>query len=398
MRISVILSKLPLSAPLAFAIGCAAEAASEQDILALEDVQSTEQAASESTPISSWNALVNMGSTGTYHLTKDIEAQGKVWTPKDFSGSLDGQKFRIKNLTINSSNAGFFSYLNGAFVKDLRFTNLKVTGSWVAGGLAASSTDSQIEDVAIEGTVSGWYSAGGIISHMQGGRVTRSYFKGTVKDANYYAGGLVAVASQGSAQGSTGHAIIDRSYAQGITENSRLVLVAPNTSDPARTVITGGIAGLASAADIHDIYAVGDVTGRNYVGGLAGQLTCNGTHSWMLYKGIYRDGDVVDKGKNGWAGTVGAWTDCSARFTHLSWDSNLDPSTNYLSDAVSLLAQRPGTTSQHRSATTPYGGFFCVNPAYCPNDGNFNTDMWDAGTASQHHILKDMPDSNAQLR
>lgn len=386
-----------LSAPLVFVLGCAVETANEQDLLTLEDVQSTEQAAGQSSPISSWNDLVNMGSTGTYHLTQDIEAQGKVWTPKDFSGTLDGRKKKIKNLTINSSNAAFFAYLSGATVKDLRFTNLKATGSWVAGGLAASSVDSQIEGVAVEGTVGGWYSAGGLISHMQGGRVTRSYFKGKIQTANYYAGGLVAVASKGTGEAQAGLATIERSYAQGVTEGNRLVLVAPDTSDSNRTVIAGGIAGLASAVDIHDVYAVGDVTGRNVVGGLVGQLTCNGP-DWLLYKGIYRGGDVVDKGKNGWAGTVGAWANCKARFTHLSWDSSLDPSPNYLNDPASLYAQRPGTTSEHKTPTLPYEGFFCVYPAYCPNDNNFDTAYWDAGSQSQHHILKNMPDLNAQLR
>lgn len=93
-----ILTKVALSAPLVLALGCAVEAASDQDLLAIEDVQSAEQAANESIPISSWNDLVNMGSTGTYHLTQDIDATGKTWTPKEFTGTFDGRKKKSRNL------------------------------------------------------------------------------------------------------------------------------------------------------------------------------------------------------------------------------------------------------------------------------------------------------------
>ncbi len=390
MRKGSTFGKWAVSAPLFLALGCVGEAVDERDILALEDVQSTQQALGSSKPrvdISTWNGLTGMVADGNYRLTANINASGKTWTPKYFSGTFDGNGKTISNLTINvSGDAAFFSTLNQAIVKNVKFTNLNVTGTWLAAGLATTSYDSQVERVAIEGSIGGWYSAGGIFSHMSGGSLTRSYAKGTVHTANYFAGGLAAVMSQGS----LGLATIVQSYAQ--------VTVNPNTSDPARTVFAGGIVGFASGVDIHDIYAVGNVTGRNYVGGLVGQLTCSSPDDWLFYKGIYR-GDVVDKAKsNGWAGTVGSWADCYARFTHLSWDSNLDPSTNYLSDAVSLLAQRPGTTSQHRSPTTPYGGFFCLQPNNCPNDNNFNTDYWDAGSSSQHHILKDMPGPNTQVR
>lgn len=384
------LGKLAICAPFLLAMGCVGEALDEHDILALEDVQSTTQALGSSKPrvdISTWAGLTSMVADGNYRLTANINAAGQTWTPKYFSGTFDGNGKTISNLTINvSGDAAFFSTLNQAIVKNVKFTNLNVTGTWGAAGLATNANDSEVETVAIEGTIGGWYSAGGIFSHMNGGILKRSYAKGTVQNANYFAGGLVAVA----AAGSIGRPTIERSYAQ--------VTVTPNTTDPARSVTAGGVVGLADALDIHDIYAVGNVTGRGNVGGLVGQLTCNSTYSWLLYRGIYR-GDVVDKSKSGgWAGTVGSWSNCSGRFVHLSWDSTLDPSTNYLSDTISLLAQRPGTTSQHRNPTTPYGGFFCVQPGNCPNDANFDSDTWDAGTSSQHHILKNMPGPNAQLR
>jgi hypothetical protein len=55
----------------------------------------------EAVDIGSWNALVAMGTTGSYTLTADINASGKTWTPKDFSGTFDGKGKTISNLTIN---------------------------------------------------------------------------------------------------------------------------------------------------------------------------------------------------------------------------------------------------------------------------------------------------------
>jgi hypothetical protein len=69
----------------------------------------------EAINISTWNGLVGMASTGTYVLTADIDANGKTWTPKAFSGTFDGGNHTIRNLTINSGS--FFSTLTNATSK-----------------------------------------------------------------------------------------------------------------------------------------------------------------------------------------------------------------------------------------------------------------------------------------
>lgn len=385
-----------LIAPLIITFGCAV-APLETESTHLGDTEATaesQQALGSTNPnvtnISTWNGLVGMASNGNYKLTADIDAAGKTWTPKDFTGTLNGNAKIIKNLTINvAGDAGFFRNLNQAIVTNLKFTNLKVTGTWVVGGLSAWSQDSQVDQIALEGTITATngFAVGGLYGEMLGGSVSRSYTKGTVQSAMYFAGGLAGF----MADGALGLATIERSYAQ--------VTVSPNTADVNRTVSAGGIAGYGHGVDIHDVYAVGNVTGRNRVGGLVGYLGCQGAPNWLLYKGIYR-GDVVDKSAptGGWAGTVGGRENCTARFTHLSWDRDLDPSTNALTDTEAVLAQRPGTTAQHRGPTSASGGFYCLQPNNCFNDNNFETSKWDAGTSSQHHILKDMPGPNAQIR
>lgn len=387
------LGQAGLIMPFAFLFGCALEPGAEgSDFAHAEATRESEQAlgsTKQPVDISNWNGLVAMVSDGNYRLTADINASGKTWTPNSFSGTFDGNDKTISNLTINvSGDAGFFRTLNQAIVRKVRFTNLKVTGTWFVGGLAGVAQDSQVERVSIEGTMTATdgFAVGGIFGSMAGGSLYRSYAKGTAQSALYFAGGLAGVAGTGASLGT-----ISESYSQ--------VTVSPNTSAAGRTVYAGGIAGYGVGVDIHDVYATGNVTGRGGSGGLVGYLGCNGSRAWLLYKGIYR-GDVVDRNapSGGWAGTVGGYGDCTARFTHLSWDSTVDPSTNWLSNPVADLAQRPGTTTQHRAPTIAYGGFFCIQPNNCPNDNNFETSKWDAGTSSQHHILKNMPGPNVQIR
>src|SRR4051812_10980874 len=98
--------------------------------------------------------LAAMGTTGTYVLTADLNAQGTTWTPKTFSGTFDGANHTISNLTIdvsNSLNVGFFTTMLNATVKRVRFINLRVTAhnAFYVGGLAGWADSSLVEDVGV---------------------------------------------------------------------------------------------------------------------------------------------------------------------------------------------------------------------------------------------------------
>lgn len=386
-------------APFLGVLGCGDVSSEAENLQASIDedaeVSRTEQALGSSmarVDVSTWNGLVAMIPDGNYRLTADINASGRTWTPKDFRGTFDGNGRTISNLTINvNDTAGFFRTISQAIVKNVRFVNLNVTGNGLAGGVAGFSVGSQVERIAVEGTITGnnGVSVGGIFGEMAGGTLFRSYAKGTVQGSRRYAGGLVGYMGWGD----NARPVITESYAQ--------VTVSPDTSDPARIVISGGIAGRVFGGDIHDVYAVGNVTGRGTVGGLVGYLDCNDSSVWLLYKGIYR-GDVIDRNApaGGWAGTIGGYKNCTARFSNLFWDSTLDPSSNWLSNPVVDLAQTRATTTQLRSPTTPIGGVYCapdVVPGRC-GDNNFQSPPWDAGTSSQHHALLNMPGPNVQPR
>lgn len=347
-----------------------------------EDIAQSQEAIN----VSSWAGLVAMGTTGTYTLTADINAAGKTWTPKSFSGTFNGGNFTISNLTIN--NGSFFSGLTNATVKNVKFTNLTLTGgSWAPlGGLAGNASNSTIENCAVEANINvNAIYVGGILGGMTGGSIYRSYAKGSITGVIGYTGGLVGTAYEGTTK-----AHISESYAQ--------VTVNPDSS-PGNTAIAGGVVGYAEGPDIHDVYAVGNVTGRGGVGGIVGYMSCGPYNVFMLYKTIYR-GDVVDKdwsSSGGWAGPLGGWSDCTARFEQNFYDRTLDPSTNYVVHGSSVQRY---TTNELRSPTSVTGGVFCapdVVPGRC-GDNTWWSPPWTAGTSSQHHALLNMPGPNTQPR
>lgn len=381
---------LTLVALLLGSVGCGS-AESESEV---EPIGQSTHALGSSKPrvdITGWsgpNGLTSMVSDGNYRLTADINASGKTWTPMQFTGTFDGNGRTISNLTINvAGDAGFFSYLETAIVTNVKFTNLSVTGTWVVGGLAAWNQDSAVDRVAVEGTVreSNGFAVGGIFGEMNGGTLYRSYSKGIVgsqttpTSPHLYAGGLVGFLGMGSEEA---RGTITESYAQ--------TTVSPNTST-SRTVWAGGLVGGSYAADIHDVFAIGNVTGRGSVGGLVGFLDCTDSNAWLLYKGIYR-GDVVDKNapSGGWAGTVGDYNDCTARWAHCLWDNQLDQSTNW---HVMPGQQNGATTDQLRSNTLPYGGVYGGQ-----FDNGYADPPWSAGTIGQHHTLRNMPGPNSPPR
>ena len=112
---------------------------------------------------------------GSYKLTKNIDMEGVEWEPFVFKGTLDGQDHCIINLKVSGTEtfktvydanikdyqalcAGFFSSLEGATVKNLRImgeeVSLKGTDSMFAALLAGYASDTTVENVVLNGTVS----------------------------------------------------------------------------------------------------------------------------------------------------------------------------------------------------------------------------------------------------
>ncbi len=176
---------------------------------------------------------------------------GNSTTP--FSGTYDGQGFRISNLYINrteTNNIGLFGYVDGILAS---VQNLVVKDAYVAGvenvgalaGYAAGSTE--ITNCSSSGDVHGDYNCGGLVGTVgASATVTNCASAADITGSYNKMGGLV-----GSNDG-----VINTSYAKGdVSGNSRL----------------GGLAGY-SGGTINNCYAVeGSVSGLTYIGGLLGR-------------------------------------------------------------------------------------------------------------------------------
>lgn len=86
----------------------------------------------ESIAVSSADALkaIVQDTAANYHLTRDINLNGEVWTPiEDFTGILNGNSFKIYNFTMSNANCqrfGFFATNHGE-IRNLTLSDFSFT-------------------------------------------------------------------------------------------------------------------------------------------------------------------------------------------------------------------------------------------------------------------------------
>jgi prepilin-type N-terminal cleavage/methylation domain-containing protein len=238
-----------------------------------------------------------------YRLGADINlisydaGDGLGWMPiatedtNPFAGQLDGNGFKIKNLTINRPlleyYTGLFGVVSEGIIKNINLTDYTIIGQHYVGGVAGLTINTTVSNVTVNGDITGNYYVGGVSgysktsildrivskSDVSGGntvggiigflytettpsQLNNSYSEGNVVTTNDIAGGLVGEIYGGS---------VSRSFATGnVTSTGNFI---------------GGLVGYmyTSLADnptlISDTYARGKVTGNSYVGGLIGHPT-----------------------------------------------------------------------------------------------------------------------------
>lgn len=367
--------RVAMAVSAALLAGCGGE-----DLGLVEEVEFTQAALD----VSNWDQLVAMGSTGNYVLKGNIDAAGKTWTPKAFSGVFDGGNFTISNLSIVGGS--FFSSLTNATVRRLKLTNVRITGGHRGGlgGLAVFASNSTIHRCSVQGSLNvSTPTVGGIVAMMSGGTISESHASVTITGSLGTAGGIAGSVTPGSGWGH-----IHDSYSQ--------VNIDPSVSGA--DVTAGGIVGYGYAPNVHDVYSLGTVRGRGFVGGIIGRADCTpDTDQFLVYKTIFRGG-VFDANwspeAGGWAGVFGGVTLCtSSRYTNNLWDKTVDGSTNYRRLDNVENNNKGATTQELRSPTTPNGGLgsvYCmpdVDLTRCGDNTYLDTN-WDAGTSNQHHVLK----------
>ena len=212
------------------------------------------------TPIASQTDLEDISDdlAGDYVLTSNIAlAMMESITnlaADSFTGTLDGAGFTISGLT-----KPLFNGLNGATISDLSLSgNVEVI--YICGGgtchsdevgmLTRTSTNTDIDLLTTEGTVTGRDYVGGIAGWTTGGTITNSQSDVTVVGDDQV-GGLVGRAIDSE---------INSSFSEG------------NVQATGGNV--GGLVGLftGSASSLSDSYATGDVEGFSNVGGVVGAI------------------------------------------------------------------------------------------------------------------------------
>lgn len=226
--------------------------------------------------------------------------EGTGWQPignsavNSFTGSYDGGGHRITGLRTHNPETdyqGLFGYIRNATIRNLGIINGEVTGRNYVGGLAGKAIGSTIENCFFYGEVtSRGVDTGGLAGTNRNGRIVRCFTYGTVNANDHNVGGLV---------GRNENSLVDQCYSMAdvtVTPVTDFLtydiggLVGFNTNNSvirdsgaggnvhavlARRV--GGLAGDNSLTDgelgstIIRSYAVGNVFGDSWVGGLVGR-------------------------------------------------------------------------------------------------------------------------------
>jgi len=269
--------------------------------------------------------------TNDYQLVNDVNcSETSGWNSGDgfdpvgegssnpFSGTLDGQGYKITNLYINRSSdprVGLFDTSKGS-IKNLTLENINMTGDSSVGGLISNANGgTRINNINITGFVSASGHAGGLISQIfENTYINNSYSSVNVTGTSWV-GGLV-----------------------GFAENVIIITNCHTTSDVTGTNDeVGGLIGTAySGIVITNCSATGQVSGDDKVGGLVGNVEGPITNS-------YATGDV--SGSSDYIGGLVGYS--------VGGDINNSYSTGNVSgnDHVGGLIGRDGGTIENSYAT-----------------------------------------------
>ena len=156
---------------------------------------------------------------GKYILMGDIDLSGINWNPigeydptlddpwaKAFSGEFNGNGYSIKNLEAKGDGTetaiGLFGATNGATISNVKLEDIDVGvdqleySKTAVGGLIGLSRDTDIDNVAVSGDITGHQGVGGLIGVVQNsGAFDNNKITNVTTDVNvdacFYAGGLI---------------------------------------------------------------------------------------------------------------------------------------------------------------------------------------------------------------
>jgi hypothetical protein len=203
---------------------------------------------------------MNMNLEAHFVLINDIDAtdtenwnSGAGFVPiafpnNRFTGSLDGNDFKVDGLFINrpeADNVGLFSTIRQGYVSNLGITNVNITADRSVGGLTGDLDGNSVTNVYVTGTVNGDSNVGGLIG---------SSFSETIVRDSYSTATVTGRSDVGGLAGSSYLTIIN-CYATGNVTSTSLY--------------AGGLVG-SNRGSVTKSYATGNIDGNNTSGGLVG--------------------------------------------------------------------------------------------------------------------------------
>jgi len=239
------------------------------------------QGLTQVTEISTVEEFMAMSSTGNYRLTADLDFSGKPYSPKAFSGKLDGNGHTIKGLTTS-----LFTSLNGATVKNLSISsNINNTSNSNCGVLANTATGSTtVENVSVSGKITSNVeeaSIGGLIGYSSGAVVLDGITSTvSITDSSkcaYDLGGILGYGSGVSISNSKYNGTIIHSdtnadiggIAGEITNSSKIENCSASGSID-EGLYCGGIVGYSFSSVINTCKSTMEIKDGDYSGGIAG--------------------------------------------------------------------------------------------------------------------------------
>ena len=260
--------------------------------------------------ISSANELYALSQTNSdwgknFKLTQDIDLstvcyEGKSWMPigndtNKFTGTFDGDDHTISGLYIDSTEGwqGLFGYVENGTIKNLTVKGT-VSGKGYVGGIVGYFDVGTVEKCSFEGAVKGGSSSqpvGGIVGYNRGGTIKKCSNRGEVSCWSEYAGGIVGQnyglnAKVIDCENTGTISLIDSTGKSstvggivGINVSSSKIINCRNTGTigEGNNLIVGGIVGKNNGASVTQCYNTGIVTGKDYIGGVAGQNIAQAT-------------------------------------------------------------------------------------------------------------------------
>jgi hypothetical protein len=310
----------------------------------------------------------------TLDSTTNFTPIGTSSTP--FTGSFDGQGYKISGLKINTPSANFvglFGATQGGAIKNFTIDHVGITGQQYVGAITGQLIWGTISDVTVMSTtnspVTGVDYVGGAVGHIPSNTTLNAQVSSPVVGTGTgHAGGLVGwLASNGTVVGAmTGSVTGSSSGHVGglvgeISSNGTAVGYATGAVTSTGSGYTGGLVGNLAGNGRALGYSVGAINGKSWTGGLVGFIQSNGTvvgfSNGIVASSASNSAHAI--GKTAWSTPIGYWdfaktpstTETNLNLIGVSATANIVCSASACTDTKGTVSAADDVTIFNESST-----------------------------------------------